>query len=287
MRLGKTVFISYRGRHYGLARRLAEFLRARGACDRIVLVPPFSLTADSEVLLPYEFFELMEPIIDEIARADAFVVLPYDYFGSYFTQAELLQWRRFAKSPKVWGAEPSDDGRFQLTPFELDSMPYDAKALWASISTRVNKRMNGRTVAIWGRYARNCYLIPCRHCGEHILATKKVVEPLASSGGAFACPHCGDPVRLGELPLRGNYYRKPIVLRDEERTPMRPLGDDELKHLLVSDDPPPPAIRLVTLPEESVPTESWTLLKVFGGILAVGAAAAIVAGALLDTDDKK
>lgn len=285
MRLGKTVFISYRGRHDSLAQQLAEFLRTGGACDRIVLVPPFSLTADSEVLLPYEFFELMEPIIDEIAKADAFVVLPYDYFGSYFTQAELLQWRRFAKSPKVWGAEPSENGGFQLTSFDLDPMPYETKALWASISTRVNKRMNGRTVAIWGRYARNCYLFPCRHCGEHILATKKVVEPLASSNGAFACPHCGNAVRLGELPLRGNYYRKPIVLRDEERTPMRPLGDDELQHLLVSDDPPPPSIHLVTVSGENVPSESWTLLKVLGGVLAVGAAAVVVAGALLNDEE--
>jgi hypothetical protein len=249
--LGKKAFVSYRGRDASLAADLARWLADSGVCAKAKFVPPGHLAVDRELLRPLEVFELMGFITDDTRGASAFVILDTgDYWDSYWTRTEVLQWRRFAKRPEAHIAREVPTGGFAIEQtVALEPMTAREKALWERISMSTNRRQvhASRVPKYLGRHARNCYLLPSAGCGAHFLATKKIVHSSLPSG-QIRCPICETPVRLRELAKRGTFYRKPIVVEDDLGG-VAPLDAAPLLDLLMSDDLPP-GMRLVKAPDE-------------------------------------
>ena len=177
--IGHKVFLSYRGGDYKTAHDLAQDLLNQGNCKQIVLVPPEKISKSNEILLPFEFFELMEFITDNLYDCDAFIILDTEhYLGSYWTQMEVRQWRRFAKQPEAYIARPA--GQHQASIREkiaLDPLDNGDAKLRARVSVGTNRRMlqSSGIPAAWGKFAKNCFLVPCAYCGRHFLATQKAV----------------------------------------------------------------------------------------------------------------
>src|SRR3954454_13305148 len=112
---GKNAFMSYRGCDYTPARNFAHTLTESGTFDSITIVPPERICRDQEVLLPYEYFELMEFITDSMCNCDSLIIFDSgSYWQSYWTQMEIRQWRRF--SPNLTAHVTTSDihGVFQI-----------------------------------------------------------------------------------------------------------------------------------------------------------------------------
>ena len=77
--MATKAFISYRGRDHQLADSLAQRLVDSGFASRAVLVPPNRLCEANELLLPFEYHELMEFIVDEMRGCTRFVMSEYRF----------------------------------------------------------------------------------------------------------------------------------------------------------------------------------------------------------------
>lgn len=289
--LGQRAILSYRGAHYEAALRVKEWLEGHGACEQVVLFPPNSLCAPGELLLPYEYIELMEVILDHLARCQSFVFLDTpDYQDSYFTQAEMLQWRRFRPDPVAVPAGVDARGRpWTGEPRRWEPLSENEKKLWAKISVGINRKMQGpRTPAsAWGRFAKNCFLTPCERCGEHLLVTQTAVYAALKGQFRVICPHCSyDRFVFVEGRHLGNYYRKPVSLALQldpaRRAPLRVLRDDEILALLVQNETPR-AIPMVGLEGENPWSDLKKILVTYGA-LTVAAAGAFGLAAWLGGD---
>lgn len=240
--LGKTVFLSYRGKHFDDAVRLKQWLLGEGICREVVFFPPNVLCAPNEVFMPYEYVEIMGTMRDTISGCDAFVFLDsrdprtgaFDYAHSYFVQTELLQWRIYQTPPVVHPAEILANGGFALrAPVSLEAASKNEKKLWAGIVVGIDRSQRGKFNPgfMGGKYNRNCYLVACECCGEYFLITRKRMAATLRRGGTMACPCTNDhPIRFAELDRRGHFYRKPIVIASDtggNERGMRPLGADE------------------------------------------------------------
>lgn len=285
-KMGKNVFVSYRGRYYEAATALGQWLVDNGYCESLAIFPPNSLCARNELLLPYEYVELMEFILDRLARSDAFVVLNTpDYQDSYFTQAEILQWRRFKDSPIVYLA--GHDGKdIQLQAAPLASLEKDQKRMWANLSVSIARSYRGKMNPgfVGGKYNRSCFIFPCGNCGEHFLATKKAIYKALSGNFKIACPHCGnDRFKISEAGARGNYYRKPILLEQDYKTSLRILEPGEILSLLVENDLPS-TFKLIALDDEALRSDMAKVGLFYLG-LGVLAAGALVIASLFDGEN--
>jgi hypothetical protein len=276
--LGDQVFISYRGNYYSYAEALKQSLERDRLCKTAILFPPNSLCETSEILLPYEYIELMEFISDHLSQSDAFMFLNTpDYQDSYFTQAELLQWRRFKDDPAVY-AVGGNGNQFQLgDAVHLEPLTGNEKKLWAGISVGIARSYKSHLNPGFacGKFAKSCFMIPCGGCGEHFLATQKAIYDALKGQFKITCPLCGNgEFYFREMHKRGNYYRKPIVLEQEFQTRLRVLETQEILDLLISNELPP-SISLVSMPGESLSSDIVKLGKFYlalGG-LALGALA--------------
>ncbi|HEX9937156.1 MAG TPA: hypothetical protein VGB15_08530 [Longimicrobium sp.] len=287
--LGKTVFLSYRGKHFDDAVRLREWLVGQGMCRDVVLFAPNVLCAPNEVLMPYEYVEIMGTMRDMISRCNAFIFLnsrdaatgALDYAQSYFVQTELLQWRLYRTPPVVHAAEVLANGGFALQgPGSLEEASKLEKKLWAGIAVSIDRSQRSKFNPgfMGGKLNRNCYLVPCERCGEYFLVTKKKMAAVLRDGGNVVCPCTRDhQIRFVELGQRGNFYRKPIVIASETGTNprgMRLLGADEVASLLVHDDPPA-RIPVLDVPGETLKGDG---IKVVEGYLAMAGVAAVALG---------
>lgn len=273
--LGKKVFISYRsygGKGYEDAQTLAHWLVNNGYCEQVVVFPPNSLSASGEQFLPYEYVELMEFILDELARCQAFVYIDTPgYSDSYFTQAEILQWRRFKDEPVVYPAQVNGNHVQLGAGTTLETLSHNLKQAWASISvgTARSYRSHLNPGLATGKYAKSCFLVGCGKCGEHFLVTRKAVYAQIKGKFRVACPHCGnDQFPFKEEEQRGLYYRKPITLQQTFATKMRVLEMDEILHLLLQNTLPP-KFKLVQMGNERLDSDLATLGKLYLGIGAV------------------
>lgn len=257
-KLGKQVFISYRGYMFNHANFLKSWLEENDCCKNAILFQPNSLCAKGEILVPYEYIELMEFILDYLARSDAFLFLNTDdYFDSYFTQAEVLQWRRFENKPVAYPIDIDDKNQLSFgEKIAWATLTDNQKKLWAKISVGINRNMqNHATLTYWGKFAKNCFLIPCGNCGEHFLVSQAAVRATLNGNFKVVCPHCDNPnFAFHEESQRGNYYRKPVVLEQEYRKKLRILEADEILALLLVDknEELPPSIGIVTLKDEKL-----------------------------------
>lgn len=276
--IGKQVFISYRGSYYKQAMLLKDALVQHGYCNQAILFPPNSLCAENEILLPYEYVELMEFILDYLAHTDTFIYLETsDYWNSYFTQAEALQWRRFRDVPVVHSAQVDWRGQIFLgEQMRWETLNKSQKKLWASISVSINRSMGrGHLMppTAWGRFAKHCFLLPCGVCGEHFLVSQKAIYRALKNLFEVECPHCGNNhFRFSELPKRGNYYRKPIIVQQHYYANLRVLGSFEILKLLIENNEMS-AFPLVTLPGEHLDSDIAKIGKFY---LALGVAAAAI-----------
>lgn len=295
-KLGNRVFFSYRGYYYSQAKAAAQRLLDNRYCDEVVLYPPNSLSSAGELLLPYEYVELMEFILDRMSRSDAFVFLDsidnegnHDYTNSYFTQAELLQWQRFKDNPVVY---PVDGGAQGLPGrgVQLDPLTKNQKKLWAKLSVGIARsyqhHMNPPFAT--GKYAKNCFMIPCQRltCGEHFLASQKAVYSTLKGQFQIVCPHCGNgQFYFREEAQKGNFYRKPVILEQPNKGDIRILQSEEIISLILDNKLPDSFKTPITLPGEKLSSDLAKIGKVYAG-LGVLAAGAIGLAALLSRDEE-
>jgi hypothetical protein len=268
-------------RDYEQARALAASLMRDGACRSVVLVPPNRICHARELLLPFEYFELMEFITDRMHNADAFVVLGCDdYWTSYWTRMEVLQWRRFTNRPRIWLAETAGAGTARLTgSADLESLPGFDKRLWAHAAILSNRRMQGpRTLNPTGRYAKSCFLVPCATCRRHFLASQRYTYAQLRASRPLACPHgnCAGRVGVSERPSIGTFYRNPVVLTSALPPDMPAVDQDTLLDLLMRDDLPA-GMDLRKEPDEWLPTD---LTKILIGVGMTALAAIAIVGAV-------
>ncbi|MCC6613368.1 MAG: hypothetical protein IT320_07800 [Anaerolineae bacterium] len=290
--IGKTAFISYRGRYVHESEVLQQALLNGGLYDRVVRFPPNSLCEENEILLPYEYIELMGFILDYLSQCDGFIFLSSeDYIDSYWTQAEVLQWRRFRDQPVVIPSVVID-GQPQLgQPQMLAEMTHNEKHLWAGISVSVERRYKGHLNPrlACGKFAKNCFLVSCRVCGEHFLVTQKYAYQCVRGEASLSCPHCGaSGYTFTELQKQGNFYRKPITVTQSHPTgkphPIRVLESDEILDLLL-ENTLPETIKIVPDDAEHQITSDMGKIGRFmlGGAALLGAA--LIVGLLGDDSE--
>lgn len=288
--LGKQAFISYRGDHAQRARLLAAALENNHYCKRAVFIEPEELSPTGEALLPYEFIELMEFITDRMVNCQSFVYLETDDYGqSYFTQAELIQWRRFRKEPVVYAGAMDTFGQGGLSaPIALASMPTDEKKLWAKFSVGINRRMQGHLSPAFagGRYAKTCFLVPCRSCGEHFLISQKAMREVIAGARQLRCPHkhCrAANFQVAEGQRRGTFYRTPIRIQQPRERPMRVMDSMEIMGLIISNDE---QLRfpVVTADRETLRSDLRKLGLVYGGMAALAGVGLLLASLASDDD---
>ena len=279
----KNAFISYRGAYYEHANAIRHWLIGNGYCKNVVLFPPNSLSIYGELLMPYEYIELMEFILDRLSRCDAFVFLNTpDYSNSYFTQAEILQWRRFRDNPMVFPIGQNVDQYVIGQGIQLVPLTLSEKRLWANLSVNIARSYQGKFNPGFygGKHNRNCYLMPCGICGEHFLIGKKATSLTLRGEYRIVCPHCNNShFRILEGNQMGTFYRNPIIVEQEFIRPLRVLETSEVLDLLIKDDLPP-RIPLVSLADEHFDNDLIKVGKFFLGGLAALAAGALVINAL-------
>ena len=287
--LGSTGFISYRGKYHTAARALADSLGARKKLDKTKLIPPDQLCNAKEILLPYEFHELMGFIADTMSGCDAFVAYSSaDYLSSYWTQMELAHWPRFSKDPVVYVAEPDDEGKPQLTgSIALEPLSKNEASLRARVEYGTNRRTvrNSRGMAgAWGKFAKNCFLVPCVGCDEHFLVTQKAVYAALAGSVKVPCPHCTNIALFEEESRYGNYYRKPVLIVGDT-SEARMLEDGELNDLLLASEVPE-QFGLVAMEGETLDSDLKKVMKMYGW---VGLGLGVVGGVayLLDKLNEK
>jgi hypothetical protein len=274
----KIAFISYRGDYHKLAESAAQSLRAAGYCDDYLLVPPGEICEAGELLLPYDYIELMEHILEGMFRqCNLFFYLnTEDYWQSYFTNAEVTQWRRRNDRPVAYSIGQDHTGRFVLSN-AIHWLPMDTneRKLWASLSVGIapsyqhhrNPGFQG------GKFNRNCFLLPCRSCGEHFLASQKVIYSVLKGSFGLQCPHCGSQdFHFVERNYMGNFKRRPIVLSQSQKHPIRVLDNQEMLQMLVQNTPPD-NIPVITFPDENLDSD---MTKVVKGVLTVAGGIALL-----------
>lgn len=277
---GEQVFISHRGNDYKKAEELRDFLIKKKLCKYAILFPNESLCYNWEQLLVLEYFELMESIIDYISQSDSFLFIDTpSYKNGYFTQAEILQWRRFKTNPKVYPVSILQNGQFDIdSPISLPPMSREDKKIWAKISVNVNPKMQGKIPVFWSKYARNCFLIGCCNCGEYFLITQKAMKIIIENKLKVECLHCHTAsfTLFEDITKKKKFYRYPVILKPNINPPsdLRTLSDSEIIDLLIGDKLPN-KINLIQAKDEKLKTDSQKVGKAFG------IAGAIIGGILL------
>jgi hypothetical protein len=231
-----------------------------------------------------------DSLFTDIAQSDTFVYLnTADYWDSYFTQMEVLQWRRFKKEPKFYPVEIDNSRRFSFEgQGQWETLTSNQKSLWAKISVGINRGMQGHhsIPLMCGKFGKNCYLLPCHLCGEHFLAAQDAVHAALASDHRLVCPHCHqNELRFEQLPYIGHFYRKPIILKRSTGRPGRPLrvlDAIEVLGLILNNDEPQ---RIPLAPYEGKKLRSdgekmgiglaCACGAVVGGIILVGAVSAL------------
>lgn len=282
--LGKKAFISYRGSSYAAASALREQILSQRLWDSVVLVEPQALSSADEILLPFEYFELMEFIYDQLYNCDGFVILDTgNFWESYWTNEEVRQYRRFSDTRACYVARLDGAGRPQLVERGVfEPLSDNAKRLLARISVGTNRRIqaSSRGATFWGRYARSCFVIPCgepQSAGRAVrlfLASQKLVEAATRGEQTIRCPYCGRPVQVAQGPQRGTFYRRPVLLKSHNRN--LPHPDADLLMALLVQDERPAGVELVHLPGETFDTDAMKVLKGYGWL---AGAAGLAAGA--------
>ena len=254
--LGEQVFISYRSQYYSTVEVMGQWLVDQGYCLRATCIPPDSLCERGEIISAYEYVELMGNTLDILARADGFVFLDTpDYLSSYFTQAEILQWRRFRDRPVFHPCVISRGRAGQPTfllrsPIALETLDKNAKKLWAGLSTSIAHRYRGKfqTPFVGGKFCKNYFVLPCLRCGEHFVAHKDTIQERVGTKYSIVCPHCGENrFHLWQKNKKGlfkkPFYRNALILEslvpERERRSLRVLDAFEILALMIENELPP------------------------------------------------
>jgi hypothetical protein len=204
------------------------------------LLPPASLCEDGEILTPADFYALVEDLRQVMAECNALVILNSpNYEGSYFTQAELLQWRLLQDAPEAWVAEIATDGGVEVTHrVPLEPTTSEQKKSWEDTFTQVRRRkQNPKSNQFqWGQIAKTCFVVGCRNCGDLFLATRKAIEKAVEGSFRLACPHCDAAnFKVTRLAKQGRFHRDPTVVEQAGDARMRVIEWWEMLHLLMGD----------------------------------------------------
>ena len=246
---GPLYFLSYRSSREKELRPVSQWLIASGGVAGTRWVPPGVLALPNELMLPFEWFELMMAIWNELESCQAFVYLDSpDYTASVWTSLEQIGWRALVDDPQVITVSGSN-GRYAAVRRTLAPMDRSEKRLWRQLRKNLEPFAvisSGRGfIPYRGRKpSTNHYLLPCIICGEYSLLPKREVEHAARVSGQAACaqPGCSSPYILTEVGSRNRIrYRRPIVAVPAVKStqvPPRPLTTNELLHLYAGTWPP-------------------------------------------------
>ena len=261
-RRGEVAFLSYARTMIRDPRPVGTWLTESGWFAGVHLVKPDSdrLAQENELLMPFEYFELMFAIWDgSMAKCDGFAFIDNqggDYLKNVWTNMELHGWRYMSDS--LTAVRVSVSGRYSAQEVSLHPMSREEKEWWAHLYR--NLKPHALTSSSHfdapyrgGRLSRKRYLLGCTVCGEYSLIPKAVVETAAKGNGVVHCAHhkCGAAFRVVSQGRKDEIRRRrPIIsqpLTGGGGRP-RPLTVDELMALYADRNPPPGIIDAGDLP---------------------------------------
>jgi hypothetical protein len=250
-RRGEVAFLSYSRTMISDPRQVGNWLTESGWFAGVHLVKPDSdrLAQENELLMPFEYFELIFAIWDgSMAKCDGFAFVDNenrDYLKSVWTNMELDGWRYMSDS--LTAVKVSVRGRrHSAEEVSLHSMTRAEKDMWEYLYR--NLKPHALTTSSHfdapyrgGRLSRKRYLLGCTTCSQYSLIPKAVVETAAKGNGIVYCAHCSAAFRaVSEGRVDEIRRRRPILARplnDGGKRP-RPLKVDELMALYADRNPP-------------------------------------------------
>lgn len=203
-KIGREVFISYRGSTIDLARKLKRHLEENGYCQKALICPPETFASENELMPLYKWAELIPRIWQEgIDGKDGFVRLEVNssdprlnYWSSYWTTTEFLHWRCTSRRTNdiTWVAKPRSYG-FSVDEESWQPLPYEITRDLSNLRIDTGhdpKQYNRLVVRHYSKY-QDCFLIPCCKCEEYFLTTPKRIEEAIKQNKKVICPHgCGN-----------------------------------------------------------------------------------------------
>lgn len=251
-RIGRTAFISYRSRDVGVVRRFKEEVAGR-EFQKIHYIEPGELAESNEILPPFEYFELVEQIANEVRlhKVDAFIILETgQWWDSVFTFMERAQWRRFSNGGVVHIAEPTLSGSARLVRTEkLEPFDRETHRILNTLSRATNPRLlayGGSTTPTTGPYSRSAYLVPCPRCRQYFLARRKsIVQELKRLQPSMTCPFCRYAIPLREGRKRALLRNRAVLLGEPAQGIGSPSADILWSLLWGTTAEPPTGIPLV------------------------------------------
>lgn len=247
----QSIFLSYRGGNIAEARIIKDWLLNQAGAAKVHFFEPNELCAPNEILMPYEYIELLDNILTPMFRSSMFMYLNHEgYWDSFFTQMEVLQWRRRHDAPIAYPIAFDGSQILTYAPETWQVMDKNEKKLWASLSVGIGQfyKHHRNPGFSGGKFNRSTYLIPCPFCGSYFLISTKLADQVKNGTMLMSCPFCKRNVSLAELPYLGKYHRRPIVLTGKPITP-RLLQAAELLDILFNNKTPA-SIPLVAIGNE-------------------------------------
>lgn len=185
----RILFVSYRRDHYETARKLKSLLETK--CDRAVMLEPAELALPNEVLTAAGYFELVSRLEPIILGCEAFVALNTpDYSHSWWTRIEVDIWATQYKEIALFDvdADQSITYRKMQTVYSVFFERWFFKYRLGVI-----RSPDARTRI--GRLADACLMVPCLHCNQLLLITKRWAQEYRNSG--TSCPTCSTLIVIG------------------------------------------------------------------------------------------
>jgi hypothetical protein len=245
-KIGKRIFMSYRTADYKYLPSLGSFLESNQYCKEAVAFEPNLLCEPDEILPPRGLIELVVEIDDSICKADGFVFIASDdYFDSYFTQAEVMQWQRWKKNPVVYGAirNESGDDAWDLNEVRLETLSEAMKNVLSGFAVNMHRGMRNPLIPLMGgKYANDYFVVPCDGCGEHSVINRSSVHWSIERSKPIPCPHCQQNqftfAKGQKKRARYQFAREPVVQYRFKGAHLRPMEPTELHHLFYRNDLP-------------------------------------------------
>jgi hypothetical protein len=197
--MGDDAFLSYRNQSIPHLKPAANWLWKSGRFSSIMFIKPDDerLALKNEILMPFEYFELVLAIWEKMEECDTFAYLDsQDYLESVWTNMELAGWQFLSDARTVVRVTVGRRGDYSADEMSLSPMSQPDKDLWAHIRRNLRPYALQNSSHVDAPYrgsklSRKRYLFPCSACREHSLIKKQTIEGAAKSKAVVNCPRCG------------------------------------------------------------------------------------------------
>lgn len=258
------VFISHRSFDYAKAVELKDFLIKNRISQNVVLWENETLCRNYEQLTVHEYFEAIEKIKKTMIGCNYFFYIDSPgYFNGYFTGAEILQWRIMKENPVIYKIS-KQNGELGYSEIQLQPIDKRTRKRISFTSYKMNPEYMffdevDFSRDVWGKYARNCFLVGCCACGRYYLITRKRMAQYVARQELVECPYCHKYHAVFYQDLRGKKYfsnRYPIIMipKTHKIEDLKPLSLDDVIDLLDAKQLPN-NFALQSLPDEKLRSE--------------------------------